>query len=298
MVYKNLDPNSLIEKHPVVNEISITQRSSDERDLALQLYLDENTYQVRRKLPNRIQDVPVEYIERPTTFGQKCSGDSTTSSCSANSTDDDCRVGVGFTTLGGNIDIDDGDGSHGTLAFVAYNDDSGDPYECLITADHVMEGASTMYHVGQAVGTHEIHSLDMDATKYRVKSGIDVNPRETVESSQPNVTGTWDYAGLTDKVETNDGTVSCKFAGRETCCTGTECNSTSKNDAVTYEADMKNVVTEHGDSGGPFVDPDGKLVCTLTGCQEYFGDYWDRGPVGTEFLDSINAVLYDPSKLQ
>lgn len=294
MVYRDLDPNAFIEKHPIVNEISITQRSADEDDLGLVLYLDKDTYKVRRKLPSRVQDVPVEYVERPTELGYK--SDSTTSSCSANSTDDSCRVGTGYYTMRGNIEISNESGSNGTLALVAWNADSSNPYKCLITADHVMESDLNMYQAGKEVGSLSATSSSMDGCKYKVINNTSADPRATVESSQPSITGTWDFAGLSDKVESSGGTVSCSYAGAQTCYAETACDSTSKNDAVTYEADMQNVVTENGDSGGPFVDTNGKLVCTLTGCQSNWSnsDYWDRGPVGTELLNSINAQLYKP----
>lgn len=292
-VYEKLNPHKFIGQHPVVNEISITQQSADETDLALVLYVDENTASVSSELPDQIQGVPTVIEERPTDFTPK-SCDTTTSKCAANDVDNSCRVGEHFTTMVGNIEISNGN-ARGTLGLVAFNSDSNNPYKVLITADHVMESASYMYQPpdGRIVGHFDLADSSMDATRYRIDSDVDGNVGETAEDSQETISGAWTFSGLSDATSGRE-TVSCSYAGAQTCYCPTKCDSTSKNDAVTYEADMIEVVTEFGDSGGPFVDGNGKLVCTLTGCQEANGVYWDRGPVGQEMLDSVNSQLYDP----
>jgi hypothetical protein len=204
-------------------------------------------------------------------------------------------VGDSFSTIRGNVQITNGTYG-GTLGLVAWNSDSSNPYKVLITADHTMEASSEMYHPknGRKIGNYQKRDQAMDTTRYILDSDDDGNPRETVEPSQNDISGTWTHDGLTDAVNYYDY-IECSFAGAETCYCTTRCNSTSKNEGVIYEADMREVVTEAGDSGGPFVDSDGKLVCTLYGCQESGGVYWDRGPTGDELLYSVDAQLYNPS---
>lgn len=56
-VYERLNPNSIIEHHPIVDEISIEQQSNDEEDLAIKLLLNDNSTRKLNRLPNEIHDV-------------------------------------------------------------------------------------------------------------------------------------------------------------------------------------------------------------------------------------------------
>lgn len=291
-VYKNLNMPLMMEQNPALNEVSIKQRSNEETDLALQFHLDENTRSVRQKSPSSVEQVPVEFEERP--IDGKPKADSTTTQPSALNPDNSCRVGDSYGTMEANIGVGPNSAydNDGTLGVVGWNASQSNAYLCLITADHVMDSAPTMYQKYTAVGDLKDATYAMDTTKYKVRSGIDTNIKGTRENSQPEMTGSWTFGGLTDA--TSGGTVSCGYAGKETCYTATECDNTSRNERVTYEADMKNVVTEPGDSGGPFVDANGDLVCTLFGYQVSSGTYWDRGPVGANMLGSVDAQLAYP----
>jgi len=52
-VYANLPISKLGGRYDALNGVRITQRSNDETDLALQFLVDNNTREVRRKLPSR-----------------------------------------------------------------------------------------------------------------------------------------------------------------------------------------------------------------------------------------------------
>lgn len=63
-VYYNLHPDTVYEQTEGVNGFTLEQRSADPTDLALKVYVDENTRTVRRNLANRVQQVPVVVEER------------------------------------------------------------------------------------------------------------------------------------------------------------------------------------------------------------------------------------------
>ena len=52
-VYANLPISKLGGRYDALNGVRITQRSNDETDLALQFLVNNNTREVRRKLPSR-----------------------------------------------------------------------------------------------------------------------------------------------------------------------------------------------------------------------------------------------------
>lgn len=286
--------------HSNVNGLTLTSRSDDPTDLALKVFVDRDSWRVRRKLPNRMRGVPVTHDERrlDPRPGRVC---------------DEFSLNF-FDPLRGNVEVNArgprGYAGSGTLGFVCWNADAGTPSQCLITAWHVVahdDGTPAEYltHGGQiadgegravTVGTYATHSSlgdrGMDVAKYWLKTDeVTGDPLATQSDEQPDITGTWDFAGLTDAT-TGDDAVPVTFAGQSTCYATARCTRTSKTELVEQQAVVTpNVVTD-GDSGGPFVDPDGKLVGTFSlycdSCQQC------SGPVGTELLDRVGAQLSKP----
>lgn len=292
-VYSEIDPNSVIQKYDGVTGLSMEQRTSDPDNLALQFLIDKDQWRVRKKLPNFVQDVPVTYKETTTDYRPHS-----------------CREGEYFDSLKGNIEIavktncqdgptpQQGNGSAwGTLSFVGYNDDSGNPYQCIITSYHIVECRTDddMWQPdveessSRKVGTYRSKDESMDTVKYKVSANAE--PKVTAEANQPDLDGVWTFNGLTDATS-NGGTVDTTFAAVRNCSPANACMETRKNNKVEKEAVFESDVTQDGDSGGPFVDANGKLVCILYGDD---GNGHNVGPVGEPVLNSVNAVLYDPS---
>lgn len=60
-LFTKFPAQEFLTSHPNVSEVSLKQRSKDDRDLSIHLHLKRNTESVRQALPNQIQDVPVTY---------------------------------------------------------------------------------------------------------------------------------------------------------------------------------------------------------------------------------------------
>lgn len=262
MVYRNLPIQEFIDKHPKLNGITLTQRSSDETDLALKFLLDSNTATVQRKLPNRFKKMPIEYEERPR---EKHPQD-----------------------LVGGIDIGvEGSDSMGTATVVAYDLETAE--EVVITADHITDGASQITHVGDPVADFAHRDTATDTTSYTLHSDTSAEPLATI-TSIPDVTGTWRFAGLSDQVSSE--AVPVQLFGLGSGEVSDECNDTTRDAEVEYQADMASHSTTDGDSGGPWVDDDGKLLaCHFGWDSNMVGVQWSVGSVGRESLDAVNAVL-------
>lgn len=287
--------------HSNVNGLTLTERSGDPTDLALKAFVDRDTWRVRRKLPNRVCGVPITHDERrpDPRPGRVC----------------DEFIRNFFDPIRGNVEVrargPQGFAGAGTLGFVCWDADAAVPSQCLITASHVVEhddGTPTKHlkHAGRTpdrehrtvtVGTYVAHSPlgghGMDVAKYRLKADeVTGDPLATQSDEQPDIRGSWDFTGLADATA-GDGRVPVTFAGRSTCYATAHCPRTSKNRLIEYQAVITPSVVTGGDSGGPFVDPDGKLVSTFSLYCDPCG--YCNGPVGTELLDRVGAQLSRPT---
>lgn len=300
MAYHKMDPETVYEKSHNVNGIALIQTSSDPTDLSLKVYVNRNTRSVRRSLPNRIQDVPVVAEERKV--------DRRLASC-------DRRIQDFYDPLPANPEIKGIDDSGnkigaGTLGVVCWNANDFNPYEAYITAYHVVEksdGTPARYlkhdgvdadgnvrgeRIGIARDYSPSNDTGLDVIKYERRAGT-VSPALTGNASDKlsSVSGAWTHSGLTDAT-TGTQSVTVEFAGRTTCYAQTDCVSTEKSDLLEFQATYSPNETDHGDSGGPFLDTDGFLVGTFTAFNEL--NETSRGPTGQELLDRTNAQLHDP----
>lgn len=281
MVYKNLNINNLLNEYPSIYFISMGSQPG-EQELMLELFVSER----RNSLPEEVDDVPTvineidKYDHHP-----------------------DCREGEEYDTLRSNIGIsvDRGDDTHGfgTIGLIGYNAHPDNPYECIVTAYHVVEDRTNneMYQpaFGDIAGYQRQDDEDMDTTKYKAARSADVGATE--ESSQEDITGTWDFAGLTDATD-GDGGVDAVIAGKETCSDSATCIGTARDDDVEYRADYKGEHGVDGDSGSPYVDQNGKLVSLHKG-ETSDGENWHSvGPVGSETIDRLDVTLTDPSNIE
>jgi len=298
-VYGNLHPRSIYERADGVNGLTLEQQSDDPTDLALKVYVDNDTRSVQRDLPNRVQDVPVTVEERKVDreWGRVC----------------DRRATDFYDPLPANPEISGYDSNDnfygsGTLGVVCWNTDSNDPHEVYITAAHVVEDndsyADYLRHGGmydgssrsEDVGSYVTHSAGgdcgMDVVKYRYRSGT-VSPdiKGNADDHIGDLVGAWTHTGLTDRTSGSDS-LPVEFAGRSTCYATTDCTGTSKTELVEHQADYSPNVTTNGDSGGPFVDNDDYLVGTFS----YFCESCEvsHGPTAQELLDRVNAQLTNP----
>jgi hypothetical protein len=227
-----------------------------------------------------------------------------------------CREGTHYDTIEGGIEVGVKDSrwlrneSRGTCSFVAWNANPDNPFKCAVTAAHIVENRADgdLYQPrpsdsnSRVIGSfYELSPSDvMDGAKYDLSESS--NPLETVDSQQEDITGYWTFEGITD--QTSQGyTIPCTFSGASTCSQYYEADHASKSMLLDYQVNFDRAVTQSGDSGGPFVDGDGKLLSILTGEMEYDKDgdneveLFDFGPAAGELLNYINVVLGDPSNL-
>jgi hypothetical protein len=302
-VYRDLDLRRLTEYFDGVRGLTMTQRSTDPTDLALTVFVDRLARTARRTLPSRLHRVPVElaeYAEDPTP-GQVCRRLSTEFF-------DPVRANV---EIEGRNDENEWSGN-GTLGVVAWDATATAPTPCLVTAHHVVgydDGRTAPYLVHEgATGENgrryrevragrlrrysQLGEYGLDVAKYEATGTVDVAPLTTASSEQPDLAGSWDFAGLADATTRRD--VPVTFAGRSTCYAEAKCVGTSRTNLVGYQADIAPCVVTHGDSGGPFLDERGNLLCTFS----TFCEPCERahGPVGTELLSAMRAQLFSPAE--
>jgi hypothetical protein len=273
-------PESFVERNPDVTGVTVTQLSDDPDDLVIEVFVEELTSDARQRLPDAIQNVPVTLTERPADDdGDYCSSRHTQYS--------DVRGGVSVGPYSNQT-------NYGTLSLVCY-DDSG---RVLITADHVMDGESTMYqpeNTTRNVGSYAARSFKeqgQDTTKYTVDYGVTTSPLETIRSDVPDVTGSWDFFGLADVVN-NGNSVHVQFSGANHCRAENTCVEATKYGArAKYQANMDDRNAGGGDSGASWVDDDGKLLAIHSGyIDPWFSSKYDAGAVGKQSLDAVNARL-------
>lgn len=276
-----------MERHPFITEITMEQRSSDETDLALVIRVDPEETSKIAKLPEKIRDVPVvhevgdvreiPHCQDPNNGARRCEK---------------------HDTLKGGLQISPSGSVFGSLCLVAY--DASDGHKKLITARHVMDDSTDgdIYHPAhsaecsnsQIVGAFETESVDEDIWAADLAQlSINGNVGGTVDAI-PDITGYWTYSGITD--ETMTGSIFCHMAGAESHKREGYAVTTSQGNLVEHQVDYGDMNGEHGDSGSPYVDPDGKLVSMYNGCEGKNGDNWDIGTAGDYVLEPMNATLY------
>jgi len=275
-LYEQLPVDKLVRQRRGVNAVTITQRSDDPDDLALKFLLDRNTNSVRKRVPNTYNRMPVVVEERP-------------------------RQSKPEALEGGSAIDYDQTSYNGTAALVGYD---GDGNQAIVTADHVMEEAQTMYSGGDEVGTFSSRDVSIDVTAYTRSNNASTNVGGTKSSSVSEITGAWKFAGLADKVgQTDDGdsvsdgdTVSVDHYGATSGHISDKCNNTKRTGQIEYQADMVHHYTDGGDSGGPWVDDNGKLLGVHHGYDydsDLFGGYteWSTAAVGRPALDAVGVSL-------
>lgn len=286
-VYESLRTSTLMERHPFISEITIEQRSNDETDLCLVFRVAPEGESKIDRLPDQIQDIPVKHRvvdiwERP----------------HCQDPNNGARRCEDHDTLIGGIQISPSSGGFGSLCLVAH--DASDGHKKLITARHVMDDSSNgdihqPAHSGwcsnsQVVGAFETESTaediwaaDMDELSISGDVGGTV-------SAIPDITGYWTYTGITD--QTTSGSIYCHMAGAESQKREGYAVDTSQGSLMDHQVDYGDMNGEHGDSGAPYVDPDGKLVSMYNGCQGTSTDSWDIGTAGDYVLEPMNASLF------
>ena len=130
----------------------------------------------------------------------------------------------------------------------------------------------------------------MDVASFNLRSGVDGSPRVTHRNDVPDITGTWNYYGLAN--ETNPGTVfDCKLTGARTCLIRDNCIDAVKIHQTSYLALMEHHLTDGGDSGAPWVDPNGKLLAIHRGAVETNNGYKSAGGIGRHALNNVEMSL-------
>jgi len=292
MVFKRLSRTYFTDKS-VVNKISITPRSSDVTDIALEFYIDHNApSEQMEKLPEQINGVPVIFEEGEFERRPKCDPESASCGCSpvtdscSDPDNEECRKGQTESDIKANLQVIDEDSfGASTLGVVARDKDTA--LKMLLTANHA-ENGDYLYQPDSTSSSNKIGGRvnqwpNQDISKY-IWEPNDSNRTATVggthASNQSAISGEWSFEGLADRLNVQDYHLSVSVAGKETCYCETEAVQVSRDKRVDKQVEMQNIITESGDSGAPFVDSDGKLVCTLygTNCRQYSPLYRDVGP--------------------
>ncbi len=258
-----------------VQALTITQRSDDPTDLALKFLVENNDRATRKRVPNNYKRVPTVVEEKPFETREE--------------------VIEGGTAVDNPNTLD---GIDGTVCLVGY-DTSGN--ELIVTADHVMEGADHIVFSGDEIADFYQRDQSLDVTSYKITADIGTDPTGTV-SEIPDITGSWTFAGLSDKVgQTDDGdsvldggTVDVKLFGKTSGKVTNSCNNAKRSGKLEYQADMKDYRTDKGDSGGPWVDSNGNLLGVHHGHNNpgwFEDDKWNVAVVGGPALDAVGVSL-------
>lgn len=268
-LYERMPAQRIIDRHDPLTAISITQRSSDPSDIGFEFILDAETEGGRSNLPTTYRGVPITYEERTVTRTQQ--------------------------DISGGLECSASDLPPGTTTVVGYDTSSGN--KVVLTAEHVTESSFDLYIGGGEEGTFRVSDATLDAVSYTLD-----NPSfgtvGKVKGIQ-DITGAWTFAGLADTVgQTDDGdtvsdggTVSVDFYGKESGALSDVCNNTKRTGKVDYQADMKEAKTQDGDSGGPWVDDNGKFLALHVGTTSDWFDTWSYGTVGQPVFDTLGVSL-------
>lgn len=280
-VLENITPEHISSKPDSITGITLGETQTKGSAPPIKVYVDKMNEKVIRSMKNRVRDIPLKFEERP-------EADITLQA--------NCRTGDVADTMEGNIQIGSSN-SAGTLSTVGTDSD----YTVLITSWHVMREGTNDYMYQPApnhsesrtVGVYLDHS-PLSSTGYDIcKFASYENDHDiggTKSSQQPDISDAWTFAGLSDYLSRISETLSCSFAGAQTCYTDSlECTDVAKYAELKHAAYTKPDITIDGDSGGPFVDDNGSLVCILTGSADNL--VAGVGPVGSEALGSIGVGL-------
>lgn len=274
-------PSSKIQGAKGVNGLSITQRSSNPKDIALHFYVNDES--VGESLPNTVEEMPVEKAlqdsveEMPVEFSVE-------------------RSEAHPHAIQGGSEVETEDNSRGTAWLCCYEESSDDGM--ILTADHVMDQATKMMQNGDHIGWYAYSDPrnggdGMDATAYNATFGTDVDLLDTIVIDD--VVGYWTFSGLSDA--TSSSNISANAYGDTSGKVSNEVRRTNRNDIIEYQAAYKknHDPTEGGDSGMPWVDNDGYIISHHYGDKEtWLGERWNVGGVAEQFLDSVYANL-DPN---
>lgn len=268
-LYERMPAQQLVEKHDALTAISVRQRSSDPSDIGFEFVLDAATDGGRSDLPTAYRGVPISYEEREVTRGKQ--------------------------DISGGLECSDSEALPGTTTVVGYDTSSGN--KVVLTAEHVTDSSFDLFIDGGKEGTFRTSDATVDAVSYTMDNPEfgDVGKVKGIQ----NITGAWTFSGLADTVgQTDDGdtvsdggTVAVDIYGQTSGELSDVCNNTKRTGTLDYQADMKDFKTQDGDSGGPWVDDDGKLLALHSGWAEYDNNKWSIGAVGQPVFDSLGVSL-------
>lgn len=369
-VYASLDVDALRDRYDGVRGVTLSPGPGG--DVGLRVLVDSAGWSARRKLPPRVRRVPVEVAEHvggPVAGARRERRRRSGASSRSGGRDErngrerarqtsrerdqtktaaeeppgcdtvcDEHILPFFDPVPAGVQVKghhDGEATlDGTLGLVAWNDDPEDPYECFVTAHHVVALAEGNGAVGGESGDSDDGATDdssgdaaatdflfqsgldgdepraenvgryragsplapsgLDVAKYEVTDNVAAATLESVADAQPDLTGSWTFAGLADATAKPDGSVPVTFAGRSTCWAESRCTRTARDHALQYEAVVAPALADTGDSGGPWVDPDGKLVCTMATGPACDGVDDHHCSVAGPVLDRLGVALAPP----
>ncbi|WP_424016168.1 hypothetical protein ACOZ4N_00800 (plasmid) [Halorientalis pallida] len=280
-----------------IGRMSLKSRSDSRGDLKIKVTMSKRKNPDKGKNPsinsleksiqnNKPDQIPVE-INKKVIDGKK-------HACGSRGDDrSTMEGGIGISTYPSS--------TSGTLGLVCYGDGTNTLDNVLITADHVMEGDSDMYQVDStSVGSFSARDQSEDITAYEFNWDSDVTLDNGGVLGAPDVTGTWTWDGLLEYTIT--GTIDVTLSGRSSCTEDNMVTDVATNGYhAEHQVNMNSAVGQSGDSGGPWVDDDGKLVAFHSGVvhikESIFGtilDKWDAGPAAEKALEAVGAQLQQP----
>lgn len=303
-VYKNIRVRDIEREHNVsqgiINSLTLNSKSDDPTDFVLHLRLNEENRRIRNQLPNRIKRIPVTY-EVNKHYGKN-----------SNCKDDDTgyRRCKEYDPVVGGVQVGPDPDGWGTLCYV---DAESGTTKYLVTAAHVMRNdnedmnedsgeimAKKMYHPAHycsnsnlvADGNKNMYyneSEDIVAMQY-VSNNYNASEYDTV-GALPDIEGLWAWNGVVN--ETFGGEIDAWVSGAEDRKNFNQANDTDKGSLssdykVEHQVNYDSMDSEKGNSGAPYVDPDGFLVSMYNGCNwNGIGDHWDMGTCAEQVMELV-----------
>ena len=279
MVYEDFDIVEFINKYPVVNGLTTEYRERADGNVEFKLYVDNNTRSVRKRLPNRVYDIPINYEERKASRSLE--------ECSERHDQQIVQGGLACS--------EQENDNYVTTTVVGYDDWDR---KIVITAYHVTDGAEIFYQPEYDESDSRVVSFSTtqedtghDTVAYHLEDSVDSFAGGVYGDSVYDIVGAWTFSGIESEHQ-NGRDIFCEFSGARNCYNWNTTYSTEKNDLVIDQVNMENEKNDPGDSGGPWVDDNAYLVMMHNGENWVDGSYRDAGTAGQSALDAVDARIF------
>ncbi|WP_153554762.1 hypothetical protein [Halomicrobium sp. LC1Hm] len=130
----------------------------------------------------------------------------------------------------------------------------------------------------------------MDVAAYTLQDNVNYDVNGTIDV--PDISGYWTFSGLSDA--TSGDTVPANAHGATSGTVNNKVRRTNRSDKLEYQAafEKNRDPTSGGDSGMPWIDDDGDVICQHWGDKTtWLGETWNVGGVAQYVLRRGSAYL-------